>query len=1055
MRHTTVLLLLLLAALTASAQITGDLLVKVTDATGAVVPSAEITVKNNATGASRSATSDNSGSARIAQLSSGSYEVRITAAGFATAVTNATVTTGSIFDVPVVLEVRGSSDEIVVTDAPPLVNTTSAQLQTSVDNKGITELPISTTPLTLAGTVPGVTPVTPRNPFLGLGSYNSNGGRGRANNITLDNATATDVSTTGSAGLGTIPLDAIKEFVLISNNFSAEYGRNASSQLQLVSMNGTNGFHGRLVHFFRNSALNTRDYFDRTGDAAPLKNNQWSAMAGGAIVKNKLFYFGTYEQQKIRGLGGTRTANVPTNAQVSGATSQTSLNLLQQLQVPLSDSGSVSNAAPLTTDSLAFSGRIDWNLSDKDVIFGRYGISDSEDQSAGLTFIASNLPTNGASSTSRPQNGTISWTRTITPTLVNTFLASFGRSNPYFTPLADFGGPSIGFQDGTAAFGVWPGLPQGRTQNTYEYRNDTVWILSNHSIKFGYSFGRIQANSTFDSNVRGTFTFPTLASFLAGQPAQYSQRFGGSVRGNRVSNHAAYLQDDWRVTRNLTLNLGLRLEVAGGATEVNGLLSNLNLAGTAPLGAAGTGPLGSIDVDIPAFDTMYNWAPRFGFAWKPDGTAFVFRGGYGLAYDFIFLNPITNLRFAPPFMYQFATATLTGADNYDDMVLGRTPFQQVGAATVGNFGTNVLNFGSISPVDQGLRAPQTHQWNFTMERNLGENLVVRGSYVGTKTNFLQRSRPINPIRPGVFTPAQSLADEQRMAADGSALAIFRSLTVGPTQSAANRIDPRFTTVSMVDSSANSNYHSLQLSLDKRFASGYSFGAAYTWSKSIDDVSDVLGVLATDSPNQQNPFNNRDNRGPSAFDVTHRFVLRHSWAIPFFSSSNNGFLRNTLGGWSFSGLQQFQTGFPINLLSGPRTGFAAISDPLILGANGAQRPDLVGPLNLEFTPDPGGGSSNPNKITGSGLAQPLLGNFGNLGRNVVRLNGLTQFDWTLQKDVALGEAFIVRFQSQFYNVFNNTQFSRPGVTLSAPQSFGYYQDTDTNTRSVLLTLRLIW
>jgi hypothetical protein len=1055
MRHIQVLLLLVLATFAAYAQITGDLVIKVSDASGAVVPSAKISVKSLATGAVRTMETDSAGSARVAQLQSGSYEIRVEASGFATAVTNATVNTGAIFDVPVVLEVRGTTEEVVVTDAPPLLTTTTSQLQTSTDSKSVIDLPLNGTTLTIAGTTPGVIPVTPRNPFLGLGSYNSNGGRGRANNITLDNSTATDVSTTGGAGLGTVPIDAIKEVNVISNNFSAEYGRNSSSQFQILTKSGTNEFHGVLRHFLRNSAFNARDYFDRTGKAAPLRDNNWSAQAGGAIVKNKLFYFGTYEEQKIRGLGGTRTATVPTPAQASSITSQASAQLMQQLQVPTSESGTITNAAPLSTDSWAYSGRIDWVMSEKDTIFGRYGINNSKSRSAGLTFISSNLPTNGASSTSRPQNANITWTRTVSPTFVNTFLAAFGRSNPNFTPLADFGGPEISFLDGTSAFGIWSGLPQGRTQNTFEYRNDSTWVKDSHTLKFGYSFNRIQANSVFDANVRGTFTFSNFAAFAAGNPAAYSQRFGNSIRGNRVSNHYAYLQDDWKVSPTLTVNLGLRLEVAGGVTEVNGLLSNLNLNGTAPLGGAGTGPLGSIDVNIPAFNSLYNWAPRLGFAWKPENSQFVVRGGYGMAYDFIFLNPITNLRFAPPLMYQFNTAVFTGQDTYANLVAGTSQFQQVGRATVGTFGTTVRNFGAFSPVDQGLRAPQTHQWSLTVERTVFRNFVARGSYVGTKTNFLQRSRPINLVRPGLFTPPTTQAEEDAIRASGAATALNATLNPGPTVPSSSRLDPRFNGVTLVDSSANSNYHGLQLWLERRFSGGYSFSTAYTWSKSIDDVSDVLNVVATDTPAQQDPRNNRDNRGPSGFDVTHRMVITHNWELPFFATASNPFLKHTLGGWQFSGIQQFQSGFPINLLSGARTGFGTIADPTLLGGGGAQRPNLVGPLNLNFTPNPGAGANNPNLVTGSGLAQPFIGNLGTLGRNVVRMNGLTMFDWTLAKNFQVTEGTKLNFQAQFYNMFNNTQFSRPGVTLSAPATFGYYQDTDTNARSVTLALRFIW
>lgn len=1031
------------------AQISGDLVIRVSDASSAAVAGAKVTVKSATQGSSREVQTDASGSARFSLLTVGDYSVKVDAAGFSSVSTTAAINSGALKELAIALEVSSTKSEIVVEESALTIATTNAQMQASVESKAITQLPLANGVLALAGTTPGVTPVSARNPFLGQGSYNSNGGRGRANNITIDNANATDVSTTGGAGIGTVPIDAIKEVNVISNNFSAEYGRNGSSQYQILTKSGTNDFHGRLFEFFRNDKLNARDYFDRSGKAAILRDNQWGAVVGGKIIANKLFYLGTYEQQKIRGSGGTRIALVPTTAQVAGITNPAARSLFQAVQGSSSDSGTVSNPAPLGTDSVAYSGKIDYNMTTKDTLWGRYAYQDIEQKSPGLTFISSNLPVNGASSTNRPQSITLGYTRIFSPTLVLNQLGGFLRTTPNFTPLSAIGAGSITFQNGLAELGSWSGLPQGRTQNVFNSLTTLTKTWNSHTFKGGYNFERIQANSIFDSNTRGTYTFANFEQFQLGNPVLYSQRFGGSIRGNRLRNQGLFFQDDWRVNRNLTLNLGVRLEIAGGVSEVNGLLSNLNLDKQAALGGAGTGALGSIEVTPTAFNTNYNWAPRFGMAWSPGNSGkWSVRGGYGWAYDFIFLNPITNLRFAPPFMYNFSTTDFTGANSFANIVAGTSAFQQTGRATVGNFGTTVRNFGGISPVDYAMKNPQTQQWSLNIERQLGNGFLARVGYVGTKSNFLQRSRPINTIRPGLLTPATSVADENARRADF--LALNAGLNAPPTGTT-NRIDPRFTGVTLNESSANSNFHSFQAYLARTFRSGFGFTAAYTWSKSIDDVSDVLNVVAGDTPAQQNPFNNRDNRGVSGFDVPHRFVFTHSYDLPKFVGMNR-FVKTVIGGWNLSGIFQMQSGTPIGLFGGPRL---TLPDPTLLGGGGAVRPNLTGPLNLKFEPNPGTVTSAQFKTVNSGLEQPLVGQFGTFGRNVVRVNGLTQYDSTIQKDFALTEKFRFQIQGQLFNLFNNTQFSRPGVTLAAPAAFGYYQDTDTNARTVTLAFRLIW
>ena len=619
--------------------------------------------------------------------------------------------------------------------------------------------------------------------------------------------------------------------------------------------------------------------------------------------------------------------------------------------------------------------------------------------------------------------------------------------------MESFGGPYIQFNDGRAGLGIWNGGPQGRVQNTYQYLNTVTWAKGRHLVKGGYEVNRVQANSFFDSNVRGTWTFANFGAFAAGTPVSFAQRFGNSVRGNRVWNNYAFLQDDMRVSRTFTLNLGMRLEVNDGVTEVNGLISNLNLNGTSALGGAGTGSLGSIDVGQKVVNRLYNWAPRFGFAWNPGNGKMAIRGGYGWAYDYIFLNPITNIRFAPPFMYSLTAVSFTGADSYANMVAGTSGFQRTGRNTVGTFGTTLRNFGAFTAIDQGLKNPRVQQWNLTVEREfLG--MLWRGGYVGTKSDYLQRTRPINFLRPDLRINVQSPADEARLLAAGTLAALNAGLNAGPTATTGNRLDARFNNLGMVESSANSNYHGLQFWVQKRMAKSLGFTFSYTWGKSIDDISDSLGVLDADNPGQQNPFNNRDNRALSAFDVAHRVVVTHNWELPKFASSARA-LRMVAGGWALNGIWQAQTGAPVLLVSGPRAGYTQFAEPLFLGGNGVQRPNLTGTLNVPMVPNPGLGAQNPNLVTNSGLSQPLLGNYGTLGRNVLRQNGLTQYDLTLQKDFAITDRVKSQLQAQAFNLFNDMYFRAPGTSIFAPNTFGYYTDTSNNTRAITLVLRFIF
>jgi outer membrane receptor protein involved in Fe transport len=1049
------------------AQITGDLRGVVLDSSGAVVSQAKVILKSLETGETRATTVSTDGAFNFALLRIGQYELRAEANGFRASSTQAEVKTGEIAGVRFVLEVGQVTETVTVTDAVSQLDTENAQIQTSVVGESIQEIPVARNPNLFALTAPGVAPVSSNNPFLGSGSFNSNGGRGRGNNITVDGITATDVSVTGTGGtLNPLNFSSIKEVKVITNNFSAEYGRNSSAQVLYITKNGTNDLHGELFEYFRNDKLNARPFFDTTGKTNILRRNEYGWSLGGPVYipgvfdgRNRVFWYSDYQGIKSRGAGATRIARVPTPEQAAGVTDPTSRALLEQYKLPTSPTGQITTAASNKSDLWQYALRGDINLTSRDTLWIRFSQADSLSASSGNTFIGTNLPGFGALSGGRPRQATAAHTRLFGASAVNEFRFGFGQSDagfPIDTPYPL--GPRITFADSSVnSFGVWEGLPQGREQRTYQFNDNFSLVKGSHNIKVGGEFYYLQADSFFDALQRPLLQFANIGDFQRGVPLVYQQRFGNSVRENRVKNLFSFVQDDWKVTRNLTLNIGLRLEWAGGPTEKNGMISNLNLNNNQAYGAAGTGPFGLLETGKPSFKSSYNWGPRLGFAWNVGSSGkTVVRGGYGIAYDFIFLNPITNQRFLPPFIVTGVLSgqtSFTGANSLSNLVAGNAQIQRETLAQVGALATNVLNFGAISPaIDQSLRNPQIHQWNIGVQRDQF-GIVWKASYVGTKGNYLARSRDLNLIA-SPLAPATSLEDEANRAAQFSAA--FAALSGGATRQS-NRIDPRYNGIVWVDSSANSNYHGLQLEAVKHFSKSLLINVNYTWAKSIDDGSDVLGVLINDSSNQQNPRDNSNNRAVSQFDLRSRLVITHSWEPQWFSGSGNWFVKNLVGNWGFSGISTFRSGFPVTFDAGTRRGLLPLT---VLGGGGTIRPNASGPIN--FSPKPAGSEGAPFGLTngvstyaqGLGLSQPLLGNFGNLGRNVLRLNGERNFDWNVYKNFGVTEGIKFQIRAEFYNVFNNTSFQEIQRVITATD-FGQYNVVGQDARIIQLGARFVF
>lgn len=1068
--------LTLLAVSGMHAQITGELRGSVVDSSGAAVNTAKVTLKNSETGQTRDQSVSGRGEFVFNLLQIGTYEVRAEASGFTAAVVSSPVKTGETASVILTLSVGGVTQTVEIGDVIQQLDTENAQLQNAVTGQTVQEIPVGRNPNAFALLSPGVAPVSANNPFLGSGSFNSNGGRGRGNNITVDGITATDVSVTGTGGpLGPLNFASVKEVQVITNNFNAEYGRNSSSQVLYITKNGTNSLHGEAYEYFENDKLNARSFFDNTGKPSILRNNIYGFEVGGPIYiprlyngRNRLFWHVDYEGTKTRGAGAAQIASVPTPSQLSSITNPNSAALAKQYNLPSSPSGQIQASAPNLSNTYQVSYRMDVIVTKNDTLWGRYGVYDSATSSSGLTFINSSLPGFGAGSTNHPRQATLSETHLFGSAAVNEFRFGFGQSKPNFQIQSPYTlGPQLNFSDGSVtSIGVSSILPQGREQRTYQYTDNFSFTRGRHNYKVGAEYYALDADSFFDSNLRSTLTFNNFADFAAGVPVSYSQNFGNSVRSNVVHNAFAFAQDDWKVTRKLTVNLGVRYEWAGGPTEANKRISNLNLQDKSSFGAAGAGPFGLLVTGKPSFNSNSNWAPRFGFAWTPtNDNKTVIRGGYGIAYDFIYLNPITNQRFLPPFIYAASlsgTGSFTGTNSFASLLAGTAAIQQQTAAAVGSLSTTVLNFGSISPaIAQNLKNPQVQQWNFGVERELF-GLVVKATYVGTRGTYLTRTRPINLIANPVLA-ATSLADEQARLPQFQAA--FAGLN-GGAKSYSNRIDPRYNVVNYLESSATSMYHALQIQVQKRAAKGLYLSASYTWSKSIDDNSDALGVLVNDTSAQQNPLNNRDNRAPSQFDLTHTVSVGHSYELPFFRTSGNPFFKGALSGWSFAGISTFRSGFPVNIFAGPRFG---ISDSIApLGGNAVDRPNVAGQIH-GFKPQSSGSAGNPSSLgttlvngvristyaANLGLFQPLLGNFGNLGRNTLRLNSQANFDWNVYKNFRVREKVNFQLRGEFYNAFNSVAFQGMASSSITSVNFGVYNTLSQNPRLVQLALRIIF
>jgi Carboxypeptidase regulatory-like domain len=1050
----------------AYADLTGQIQGTVLDSSNAAIPDAKITIKRLDTGTTRVVSSNEYGEFAAPQLEIGEYEVGIEKVGFKTHVEQALVRSGEITRMNVQMQVGQVGTTVTVeASALPTLDVATAQVSDSLNSEEVLALPNEARdPVVYATLSPGTVPVTADNPFLGAGGFNSNGSRGRANNITLDGVNDNDVSTTGEAGAAFVQ-DNIQEVKVITNNFDAEFGRNSGSQVQLLTKSGTNSYHGSVYDYAQNTYFgNARNYFDATGQATPIIQDNGGVTFGGPIYKDHTFFYGSWELDRTSGAGGSVVAQVLTPAQVAGITDPTSLALFNNNGAPQSATGSLPQTSANTFQGDTWTVRVDQLLRNKkDSLFVKYGQSPGTTVSPGLTFVSTFLAGFGASVTAEPRDLTVGYTASITSNLVDTARFGFGRSNPNFPINSPFPQSAQVVIFGESSFGESDIIPQGRTQNTFQYADTLAWTKGRHTLKVGIDFNRYQAPSFFPAEEKGLIEYGSVADFQAGNAFAFQQVIGPTARHNFSLDAFMFAQDDFRVTNTLTLNLGFRLESSGGVSELNNLISNLDPNNHTPLGVLGTGPLGGVDLGGDAFHRNWNPAPRLGIAWNPGRGKFVFRGGYGIAYDFIYQNPITNLRFSPPFVDQITIFNFSGGNTPAALIAGTAPAQVAAAASLGAFNPAQTDFGGFAPVDQNLKNPRNQQWNAGVEYAGFSNLVLKLSYVGAHSDRLQVSQPINHVLPAdIPAPPTSLADQT--ARQDEFLTTFTNET-GPAFGPGinDRLDPRFDSVTQIQSTGTSTYNSLQLEALRRFRNGLTFNANYTWAHCLDDVSDALGVLINDSAALLDPTKPLSfQRSNCEFDVRNRFVVSYDYEIPY-AKRFTGWKRTLLDGWGTSGIASLQSGFPVTFPA-PPVNFApdaafpfggSVTDLLL---DGDSNVSLNGNAT-QLIPVPQG---HPQKVDPTTIvSEPLLEQEGTSGRNQLRLAGIHDWDMAVSKRFRITESKSFQLRWEAFNVLNHSNFGGYGNNLAnfsanpANNFFNVYTATSTVNRQFQITGKFLF
>jgi outer membrane receptor protein involved in Fe transport len=1028
-RRRILLVVMLLSVAAAGQSFRGGILGTITDKSGASVPDAKVTATETGTGLVRESTTDANGDYVFTELPLGTYSVTATKQGFRTETAiNIQVAVEGPQRANLILTPGRVDEKVEVQADVPLVETSSNTLGGTLQAEDFRDLPVNGRDfMKMLTAVPGANadPSSVNDSPGSFGVFSVNGNRGRSNNFLLDGTDMNDgfrndnaINEGGVFGIPAtlLPVDAIDEMAIL-NNTEAEFGRNSGSIVNIVTKSGTNQIHGSVFEYFRNNALDARNYFN--ADPAPqnaFHNNQFGGSLGGPIIKDKTFFLFSYEGQRER-VGFPAPALVPSQADIAAAIAanggvvnpiiQNILDTNPWGPLPATNESEEINA-PATNRLDSLITKIDQHIHRDDLLTGRYYFGDSS-QSAPLAIVGGNvLPGYNTIVPTRVQVVSLSYTHVISPRLLaefrggwnrfaETFAAQDVKTNPAslglntananFTSL-DYGLPVIDVGD-FAGLGANKSNPRGRVDSNVQYLNNFSYNRGVHNWKFGFEFRRTSVNQYFDLSRRGKLVFNTLDDFIAGNITGGGNQTEGNSRRNTYQNsYAFYLQDNFRLSHRLTLNYGLRWDYYGVIGEKNNLFSILDASDNLVQVGTNGGPSSLYPKDF------NNFSPRIGIAYDVFGTGkTVVRAGYGFAYDafsqdfFAGQIPYTSLNAGPlfngigprPVLYNSAPIASLNIDP-GPCTAPQIPVPNTSGCADPIFPSSGFGASDVFTVDQRLRTPYVQNFNLNIEQQLAPKTAISIAYVGSAGRKLFRFIDENQAPPATG---------------------IRPLS-------------QYYYVLDFQSSAISNYNSLQTSLKIRDLHGFTSTVNYTYSHSIDTASDGQDYAPFQSQ-PDNSFNVRNERSNSGFDVRQRLSWLWNYRIPEAHS-----MHLLTAGWSVSGVVSIATGMPFSVLD---------YDDFNNTGEFYERPDLVG--------NPWAGTSSPaNFLNLSAFAVPCTNpdipdgscnsgaHFGSAPRNGFFGPGYRNFDFSLNKETRLTERLNMQFRADFFNILNHPNFANP-------------------------------
>ncbi len=1014
----------------------------VTDPNKAVIPGAAVKLINTETNETREVRSGEEGEFAISSLPPGSYRLEVAATNFAAFSETVTLLVNQERRVNVPLEVSSGQHIVDINSAnEAALKKDSASLGTVIENRQVEGLPLDGRNFfELSLLVPGAVPNAQGSAGSVRGdfAFSVNGAREDSNNFLLDGVYNVDpkLNTFGVRP----PVDAIREFEMLTSTYDAAFGRSAGAQVNVVLKSGSNDWHGSLYEFHRNGALDAKNFFAPASEPAPKYiRNQFGGSIGGPIRKDKTFFFADYEGTRSRE-GITRVANVPTLAERAGDFSRSLFGVpidpftgqpFPGGVIPLGRINAIGRrlaalypapnratpfanfvSSPTQRDrNDSFDARVDHVLNERSSLAFRYSFGDRDlfEPFAGPSFSA--VPGYGNDVRRRSQNAMISETHVFSPRFVNDARIAFNRvaiavtqenagtsinravglpdltTNP-----RDFGLSFITIT-GFSPLGHEGNNPQNSVTNTFQLLDTATYTRGQHLFKFGGDVRVNQQNGFRDVESRGRIqfspfgqvTFNALGDLLLGAPLLSGGARVDNHQHLRTESYNFFFNDSWRVTPRLTLTAGLRYEYNSPAVDAFDR-ANIFDPATRSLVAVGTNnvPRSGYEPD------KNNFAPRVGIAYTlGDEGETVLRAGYGVYYDQSPLAPGEALYFNKPY-FDF------------NLFFSLGPFLPL---TLDNPFPSFFPLAlpdSALAIQRDLRTPYMQHWSANVQRQLGRSRVLEVAYVGSKGTKLLSARDINQPRPSVLPPG---------------------LPFTPRPIAG------FDDITLLESRASSTYHSLQARLQQRLDFGLALLASYTWSKSIDDASNFF-TSAGDPNFPQDSHNLRAERGRSNFDVKHRLSVSYSYDLPFGKGrtylADRGLLSSFLSGWQTFGIVTAQTGRPFTVallqeIDNSGTGRSSLG----FGAN--DRPNLVGnPALSNRTPD--------RWFNPSAFAFPAPGAFGNAGRNILEGPGYHNVNASLIKNTALNERLNLQLRAEVFNLFNHPNFNLPDNFFGSP-TFG--------------------